>query len=214
MARPKLPEGEGKRHPLHVRTTKQMREDLEAAAAASGRSLAQEIETRLEQSFLVDQMLGEVAERIRATTIDLMAATVGGPVNLSVGFRVAQILSWYDLPKDEAAAIRSVTDLLPHIMQQKPLPFGASISEFDEAAIFDAAMNAPILGEIEGGKTTNTPTLPEGARMATLDELEDFRPMPGPADLFRSVIENAKGTAAKAKDSKDRQKRTTRKAKS
>jgi hypothetical protein len=40
-----------KRFPLSLRTTKQLREKLEAAAADSGRSLAQEIELRLEMSF-------------------------------------------------------------------------------------------------------------------------------------------------------------------
>jgi TraY domain len=41
----------GKRYPLNMRTTKETRDRLEAAAAASGRSLAQEVEHRLEQSF-------------------------------------------------------------------------------------------------------------------------------------------------------------------
>jgi hypothetical protein len=43
--------GDGKRYPLNMRTTKQVRERLEKAAAASGRSLAQEVEYRLERSF-------------------------------------------------------------------------------------------------------------------------------------------------------------------
>jgi hypothetical protein len=45
---------EGKRYPLNMRTTKETRERLEAAALASGRSLAQEVEYRLEQS--IDQI--------------------------------------------------------------------------------------------------------------------------------------------------------------
>ena len=49
--RPPLPQGEGKRHPLNIRTTKEMRDRLEAAATASGRSLAQEVEFRLEASL-------------------------------------------------------------------------------------------------------------------------------------------------------------------
>lgn len=49
--RAKLPEGEGKRVPLNMRTTKEIRSCLERAAADSGRSLAQEVEFRLEQSF-------------------------------------------------------------------------------------------------------------------------------------------------------------------
>jgi TraY domain len=41
----------GKRHPLNMRTTAETRDKLEAAAVASGRSLAQEVEYRLNSSF-------------------------------------------------------------------------------------------------------------------------------------------------------------------
>ncbi len=50
--RPALPPEKGKRYPLNMRTTKVLRDSLEAAAIESGRSLAQEVEFRLEQSFL------------------------------------------------------------------------------------------------------------------------------------------------------------------
>ena len=49
--RPALPPGEGKRYPLNMRTTKDVRDQLKAAAAASGRSLVQEVEFRLQKSF-------------------------------------------------------------------------------------------------------------------------------------------------------------------
>ena len=42
---------EGKRYPLNMRTTKEMREKLERAARKSGRSLVGEVEYRLERSF-------------------------------------------------------------------------------------------------------------------------------------------------------------------
>ncbi|TXN41424.1 Arc family DNA-binding protein [Methylobacterium sp. WL30] len=47
----KLPEGEGKRVPLNMRSTRELRDRLETAAEKSGRSIAQEVEFRLEQSF-------------------------------------------------------------------------------------------------------------------------------------------------------------------
>ncbi len=43
--------------PLNMRTTQEIRERLEKAAADSGRSLVQEVETRLERSFLVEDHL-------------------------------------------------------------------------------------------------------------------------------------------------------------
>lgn len=47
----KLPEGEGKRHGLSFRTTRELQDKLRAAAAQSGRSVAHEAELRLEASF-------------------------------------------------------------------------------------------------------------------------------------------------------------------
>jgi Arc-like DNA binding domain len=57
--------GGGKRHPLNMRTTREIREQLEAAAAASGRSLTQEVERRLERSFEGEIDAGAVTQTIR-----------------------------------------------------------------------------------------------------------------------------------------------------
>ncbi|WP_082504342.1 Arc family DNA-binding protein [Methylobacterium sp. Leaf111] len=46
------PQGQGKNSSIGFRTTPEMRERLDKAAGANGRSLAQEIENRLEQSFV------------------------------------------------------------------------------------------------------------------------------------------------------------------
>jgi len=46
----------GKRYPLNMRTTKEVRERLEEAAAESGRSLVQEVENRIEISFRYDSI--------------------------------------------------------------------------------------------------------------------------------------------------------------
>ena len=56
-----MPDG-GKRHPLNMRTTHAVREKLERAATDSGRSLAQEVEHRLEKSFEREGLLPEVLE--------------------------------------------------------------------------------------------------------------------------------------------------------
>jgi len=47
----KQPKPEGKRYAIGLRTTKDLKDQLDAAAEASGRSLAQEVEYRLEMSF-------------------------------------------------------------------------------------------------------------------------------------------------------------------
>jgi len=48
----------GKRYPLNMRTTKELRDKIEEAATASGRSLVQEVEVRLEKSFQEDDAYG------------------------------------------------------------------------------------------------------------------------------------------------------------
>ncbi len=57
MPKRATPDGEGKRVPLMARTTIGLRQALEKAAGESGRSLAQEVELRLEKSFQTDQLL-------------------------------------------------------------------------------------------------------------------------------------------------------------
>ena len=49
-----------KRYPLNMRTTKSIRDRLESAANDSGRSLAQEVEYRLERSFETQELLPEI----------------------------------------------------------------------------------------------------------------------------------------------------------
>lgn len=55
----------GKRHPLNMRTTEEIRHKLEAAATLSGRSLVQEVEFRIERSFRDDDVIERLA-RIEA----------------------------------------------------------------------------------------------------------------------------------------------------
>jgi hypothetical protein len=53
------PDGtEAKKSPLSLRTTAEVRDLIEKAAEESGRSLAQEVEFRVKQSFIHDQILG------------------------------------------------------------------------------------------------------------------------------------------------------------
>ncbi len=60
-AKAKLPPGKGKRVPLNMRTTTEMRARIEQAAADSGRSLVQEVEHRVEQSFEKERRETEIA---------------------------------------------------------------------------------------------------------------------------------------------------------
>ena len=67
------------RAPLNMRTTAALREKLEAAAGeVSGRSLVQEVESRLEQSFATDALLGSKwSELPRLITLAIAIAPKG-----------------------------------------------------------------------------------------------------------------------------------------
>lgn len=58
------PSEDGKRTPLNMRTTRQLRDRLAEAARVSGRSLAQEVEFRLEDSFRRHDIGAEIVEEI------------------------------------------------------------------------------------------------------------------------------------------------------
>lgn len=60
--RPPKHESDVKRIPIGFRTTPEFKAKIDAAAAASGRSLAQEIELRLEQSFRDDRIEAQLEE--------------------------------------------------------------------------------------------------------------------------------------------------------
>src|SRR6478609_7194902 len=62
--RPALPPEKGKRYALGLRTTKELRDLLQQAADSSGRSLAQEIEFRLERSFDREKNLAEAMTEV------------------------------------------------------------------------------------------------------------------------------------------------------
>lgn len=64
MGRPKKPDSEAKRYPLGMRTTLEMQRKMQDAARASGRSVAQEVEFRLERSFRDDELRAIIREEL------------------------------------------------------------------------------------------------------------------------------------------------------
>jgi hypothetical protein len=81
--RPAGPPEEVKRHALGIRTTKKLKNLLQRAADSSGRSVAQEIEFRLEQSFSLESLLGRQEALLPAVAFELSgkhrAAATGHP---------------------------------------------------------------------------------------------------------------------------------------
>ena len=66
----KLPEGAGKRHAINIRTTRELKERLDRAAASSGRSVANEVEVRVQHSFSIEEYEQAVSSNVIAQAID------------------------------------------------------------------------------------------------------------------------------------------------
>ena len=64
IGRPRLPPGKKREAPIGFRPTPDMRADLKGAAADKGRSMAQEIQSRLEETFSRDEADDRVREAV------------------------------------------------------------------------------------------------------------------------------------------------------
>jgi hypothetical protein len=62
----------GKRYPLNMRTTKELRDKIEAAAILSGRSLSQEVEFRLERSFQQQEIEKELMAKLDVSRDEIL----------------------------------------------------------------------------------------------------------------------------------------------
>jgi hypothetical protein len=94
----------GKRYPLNMRTTHELRLNLERYARASGRSLVQEVEFRLEKSFLYEEMaffLGEAPDE----TADLLRLILACVTSTEFKYRHK---SW----RDDPAVAQHLSELL------------------------------------------------------------------------------------------------------
>jgi hypothetical protein len=95
--RPPLPAGQGKRYALGIRTTKELKDRLAQASAVSGRSVAQEIESRLEQSLAFSNDPHE--QRILRALSEKMRPIVE-----------KHFYSWFHDPELRGAAFRNCKD--------------------------------------------------------------------------------------------------------
>lgn len=129
----------GKRVPLMVRTTTGLRSKLNEAADASGRSLAQEVELRLERSFefqkMMDNTLDTVGASVRevANTVESrMCDMVGGDAAFSIWVYLGRAISAAEWEsgksffEDEATrhdAEQRILSRIPHVFRNPPAPW-------------------------------------------------------------------------------------------
>ena len=155
MTKPPKPPSGANRIPLMVRTSPDFRERLEAAATASGRSLAQEAELRLERSFADDHNIEVMARFMGEKYDDLNRQMVDQVVSLAGGddlFMLWSKLSWSiqavehergksirDDDETRHEAERRVLGDLPGVFRSLPPRF----SEFKRQAAENAAARGP-----------------------------------------------------------------------
>jgi hypothetical protein len=99
---------EAKLRPLNMRTTAKLRDQLEAAAGSSGRSLTQEVERRLEATFEHDEVFG-------GPELRQLALAMIGAFGLAGQFRAGWNVPPREWLRDTTActsAIASVVDVL------------------------------------------------------------------------------------------------------
>ncbi|BCM88097.1 Arc family DNA-binding protein [Methylobacterium indicum] len=87
----------GKRGKFAFRVTAELREKLEAAAAASGRPVSEEIEMRLEASFREPEIIEDAVDRAKNAMLDVLVEKEkknhGGPYGTYAGLVFGNMLS-------------------------------------------------------------------------------------------------------------------------
>jgi hypothetical protein len=121
----KGPEG-GKRYPLSMRTTKEVRERLEAAATANGRSLAQEVEYLVEKALAPERgdvvsAVGQLGNSLANVQKQLQELLDSGTLKENERARdvVSNAAMWLDTCRALAAAAGSM------VAPPSPAPSGA-----------------------------------------------------------------------------------------
>jgi hypothetical protein len=110
---------EGKRYPLNMRSTFELRRHLELAAEASGRSLAQEAEFRIEQTFAAEKSLIEALNFNYGPELAFVMQTVGEAMKLAgaeaafyARFHSKDVRGWWDNPYAFTQAMQAAHAIL------------------------------------------------------------------------------------------------------
>lgn len=110
MPRTKKDASIAKRHPLSMRTTIDIKRRLERSAAASGRSIAQEVENRIERSFVYDEAFG--SPEIRDAVLRMAAAFSIAGSGSAMGKGLGGLGEWLTDDDCYRAAMCAVLDAL------------------------------------------------------------------------------------------------------
>ena len=94
---------------LNLKTTKELRDKMEAAAVASGRALTHEVEARLNRSFDFDYLMGD-------TETALVLRAIGSAIRR---FEVTSGKNWTDNADTQEAVFEAATRIVDVIMKPR-----------------------------------------------------------------------------------------------
>ncbi|WP_238272039.1 TraY domain-containing protein [Methylobacterium cerastii] len=122
MPKTATPKGAAERITVQARTTAQTRERLEQAAKKSGRSLSQELEFRLDQSLISDDIVSEIASRSELNIIEMF----GGPQTYSLLCDLRDVVCavetdlggpWHSKAEGKSSLYRVLEAVLPTLIR-------------------------------------------------------------------------------------------------
>ena len=185
MPRKSAPAKEGgKRYPLNMRTTKALREWLDRAAAGSGRSLAQEVESIVEWRFHYDKLFRDMAGG--------QASRVIRPLVMFFGTIAAKASDWEHKPTIANALRESVAIIGEAAFSNRPIsaqrqqeflgPFRKARDRVPAEIVINALIVAQQFGLAE--KFTLPPAKPATQKESTRLE-------PGPPAVLTTRKESA-----------------------
>jgi hypothetical protein len=125
----------GKRYPLNMRTTFEVRRELERAAAVTGRSLAQEAEHRIQQTFQNQKVLQEALDLSFGPQISGLLMVIGDVMRTTaqtVSFTSAgdpSIENWSEDPVVYGAVAKAVATVF-----DQHNPQGELLAETEDSA--------------------------------------------------------------------------------
>ncbi len=192
-----LPPDEGKRLPLNMRTTKEVRASIERAAKESGRSLAQEVEYRIGKSLQDEDRRYSDFGGEDAYRVCLLLPQIGAVIEAVSGGNEGR--SWTKDPATLTATIRSWVDLMRGTLEDSAGKHRGNYALFDAMTIWQP--DEP--GEAEGAKLGRALLRLHEKTKLPIQELldtvldavreEEAVRMRGTDDLVKEAVRTARG---------------------
>ncbi|MCJ2055788.1 hypothetical protein MKL09_04405 [Methylobacterium sp. J-048] len=186
------PDPAGKRHPISFRTTHELRDRLESEAKANGRSISQEIEFRIENSYELSQSKKafEQSNAIASALIgDDKTASMIRAISASIGSAMMYSGKHWDRDIYTRAAVKACIDAV------RVASFRDEQLEIEDADQIDADLIRKFdkIGRMFGGLMALSRNDPKQmAAVEAFAEIGDGSADPDTAEVIASLIERVR----------------------